>query len=868
MKILGRLWLLRIFLGTSVAIIGFLPYPAFSQSRTKIVSGDSTTKTVIAGLYNKSSLHEWLFGKHYRREWSTPVLASSLRLDTVAGGLRPYKESGSRQTKGLRLKDPDDREYVIRSVDKSFGRAIPAIYRGTFIEDLINDQVTLSHPYAAFTVPPMAEAAKIYHANPIMAYIGKQPALKHYNGRYGNYLYLIEQRPDENWETADNFGNAKSIISTDNMLNKLLKDDNKKVDQLLYVRCRLFDMFIGDWSRHEDQWRWAVVKDGDKTLYKPIPRDRDQVYSIFDGVIPQAIINSAQFEHLQSFGNTIKKVEVYGYPSRFLDRRCANEVTLEQWVSIAQDLQRSLTDAVIEDAVRQMPPEVYEISGEKIIANLKSRRGHLVEFATDYYKFLARHVDVVGTHARDHFEVKRLNSDETSVEVFGFKNDGQREDMPRYSRIFKTKETKDIRIYGIGGEDVLNMAGHVKKGIIVRFIGSDNRDSIVDDSWVSNGRHNTHIYDDDYNKFNVTDEAKLHLSHDSEIHKYNYKEFEYHIRGFLPMVYYDNPDRAFVGIGYRFARHIWRKVPYGFDQNIQLRYSLSQNALSLVYKGKFYQMVGKWDIDLFAKYDAARWTNFFGLGNETKRVVDELRYYRLSTNEIIGSVGLSRWVSAHHLVSANVYYQGIEVLKEPGRFVTETYLSNQQYYFQHHMYAGAKANYTFLDVDNKYIPQKGLMFYAGAEYTGNTAERNKTFATFYGLTHAYIPLIKHFSLSLRVGATSVHGTPEFYQYAATGGPMNLRGYVRDRFWGNTAFYNANEIRYIRDVRSRLMNGKVGLLALYDNGRVWLKGENSKTMHHAYGAGVLVAPFNRFHAVATCAQSEDGLIVQFNINTLL
>ena len=33
-----------------------------------------------------------------------------------------------------------------------------------------------------------------------------------FNNEYGNRLYLFEQRPDENWEEAANFGNSKNIV--------------------------------------------------------------------------------------------------------------------------------------------------------------------------------------------------------------------------------------------------------------------------------------------------------------------------------------------------------------------------------------------------------------------------------------------------------------------------------------------------------------------------------------------------------------------------------------------------------------------------------------------------------------------------------
>jgi hypothetical protein len=37
-------------------------------------------------------------------------------------------------------------------------------------------------------------------------------------------------------------------------------------DEDEYIKARLFDMLIGDWDRHYDQWRWAEQKKGSSYL--------------------------------------------------------------------------------------------------------------------------------------------------------------------------------------------------------------------------------------------------------------------------------------------------------------------------------------------------------------------------------------------------------------------------------------------------------------------------------------------------------------------------------------------------------------------------------------------------------------------------
>jgi hypothetical protein len=332
-------------------------------------------------------------------------------LDTAFGGLNPYQAGGGRQSKSLRLKDAQNREWVLRSIDKSYTGALPEIFHNTFVEKIANDQVSIAHPYSAPTIPIMAEAAKIYHTKPIIRWLPQQKALDTFNKDVGNNLYLLEQRPDENWETASNLGNSKNLISTDKLLENLLEDNDNYVDQSFFMRARLFDIFIGDWGRHEDQWRWATFEEGDDTkIYKAIPRDRDQAYTKFDGKLVGILLAAANLDHLQTFDYEIKDINHFNFPARNLDRRLLNELTLDQWLSVAKDLQQALTDAVIETSNQTNAFRVFSISGNEIIAKLKSRRNHLTEYARDYYTFLAKEVEITGSQKNELFEIKRLDN--------------------------------------------------------------------------------------------------------------------------------------------------------------------------------------------------------------------------------------------------------------------------------------------------------------------------------------------------------------------------------------------------------------------------------------------------------------------------
>jgi len=47
----------------------------------------------------------------------------------------------------------------------------------------------------------------------------------------------------------------------------------------------------------------------------------------------------------------------------------------------------------------------------------------------------------------------------------------------------------------------------------------------------------------------------------------------------------------------------------------------------------------------------------------------------------------------------------------------------------------------------------------------------------------------------------------------------------------------------QNINSYFFRGKGGLVAFFDDGRVWLPGETSNTLHTGYGGGILIAPFN-------------------------
>ncbi|MFL5739206.1 MAG: hypothetical protein ACJ75B_03240 [Flavisolibacter sp.] len=835
--------------------------PLFAPAQKSVVTDSSQShyRTLIAGKeYEASSMHRWLWGKDYRKEWTTPVTVPILNLDSAFGGLRPVKIGGGRQTKTLRLSDPQGREYVLRTVHKTYDAALPDIVHGTFIVDLVNDQVAGNHPYAALTVPMMSEASGVYHTNPHYYFVPYSPRLEEYNEEFANTLCMLEERPDETQTTQQSFGQPEDIQSTEDMLEKINGDNDHLMDQHDYIKTRLFDMLIGDWGRHPDNWRWARFDSGSFKLYRPVPKDRDQTYAKFEGFLLSFILGAVHLKQLQTFDGKIKNIEWYNYPALGLDRRFSNELTRQAWTDSAKALQQYLKDPLIENSVRQMPAEMYAISGDEITRKLKSRRDKMVKYADKYYSFLAKNVDVAGTKEKEVFDVRGLNQNETEVKVFAVKKNGTVIENPVYARRFHKRETKEIRLYGMGGDDVYRISG-VQNDIKIRVIGGTATDSVINERGTA--KKLTYY---DYSKDYTSGTIKTVLSSDSSLFTYPIRGLKYDESGVLKSATYSNTRGVFVELGYRIRKQKFNKNPYGMQQVLKGNFSLFNNSFGADYIGEFNQIFGKWNLLLNGRVDQRLKNYYFGLGNETSKE-QTIEYYRMYTGEAFASAGLHRPMRNNQVFSFTISYQSIKVENEAEKhFINQGTPPNDPTVFNRKDFIGGTIGYSILKLDNAITPRKGIGFAAEATHLQNLTQTDRKSNHYEATFGFYLPLIPKFSLGVRSGVINVTGNPEFYQLAWLGGGQNLRGFHRQRFFGQTAFYDDNEIRWITNIRGHLFNGKIGLIGFLDDGRVWNKDEVSMKWHLGYGGGLMLVPFNRIAVIAYYGMSQDDKLIHLRL----
>ncbi len=410
--------------------------------------GDGSRMVLAGPEYAKPASFQKLWGKNRRLEWLTPVTVPLLLLDKYGDGLKPDEAGGGNETNSLRLQSKNGKEYTIRSINKSREDVIDKEFKNTFIEDINKDGISMSHPYSAFAMAVMQEAAGIYHTQPMLVYVPKQAALDTFNDRFGNDLYLFERRLGGNWDEADHLGNFRFLEGTDDVVEKLLKDNDVTADQKAYLKARLFDVLIADWDRHEDNWKWGSHDTTGRYLFEPIPRDRDQAFFTHNGVLIDRMLSMTGLSFMQNFGYNLASVKQLSFEERNMDRFFTNSLTKQGWISTAKFLKDVLTDEVIAASVKGLPLEIFQASGEDLIEKLKSRREQLTFAAESYYDFLAREVEIPGSQKAEKFVISANIGGGLSVGIYR-----KNEFRPYYNRIFSSDETEEVILYGMEEDD-------------------------------------------------------------------------------------------------------------------------------------------------------------------------------------------------------------------------------------------------------------------------------------------------------------------------------------------------------------------------------------------------------------------------------
>jgi hypothetical protein len=850
--------------------------PVFDPANEEaILSGldfsDSVVTVKLSEIYNKGNFHRFLMGDNYRNVWNAEIELPVFDIGFEKGGLEIIKRGGGQQTRSIRMEDKDGKQYVLRSVNKYVEKALAENMRNTIAVDVLQDGISASHPFAALTVPGLADAAGVMHTNPKIVWVPDDPRLGIYRHDIANDVFLFEERPAGNREDIESFGRSEDIVNTAEVIKKTQKDQDYQVDQQAVVRARIFDILINDWDRHDDQWRWASFKKDKNTTYKPIPRDRDQVFFVNEGIGMKLATQKYPMRKFVGFDYEIDDVNGLTFNGRYFDRSFMTEPDMQDWMAIADDIKNSVTNSVIHQSISSLPENIYDSTGAVIEGKLQARRDLLPEYAKEYYLFLSQAVDVVGTKDRELFNVERQENGDTKVRVFALSDKKGKVKQQLYFREFKFDETKEVRLYGLSGKDSFVVEGTGNKGIKVRIIPGKGNDLIVDESKVKGLGKKTIVYDrkDKKNEIVKGSETKLQLSKKKTIDDYNRKQFKHDQNMPLLKVGYNIDDGIFVGGGLKINRYNFRdSTMHKISGTIAFR----TLAFGIAYEGLFTSISQTFDLIIDANFSLPRNVdNYFGLGNQTVKLTDDKAYYRVRYAYAWANPMLKQTINKDFYYAFGPIYQYFKVTDTTGKFIGDYYPQyfDSSAYLPHH-YTGMNAKFLLDNRDEEVLPKRGILWETEATGFYSIREDGRNFIKLRSDLRFYLSFRKdpRVVFAFRFGGAVNIGQYEFYHANFLGGKTNLRGFLSNRFAGDQSFYQNTEIRVkLLNVNSYIFNGQTGFLVFNDIGRVWVGGEDSDRWHDGYGIGVWLTPFDFAALTLTYSRSVEENLINFSFSFL-
>ncbi|MBI4502071.1 MAG: BamA/TamA family outer membrane protein [Gemmatimonadetes bacterium] len=805
--------------------------------------------------YRAGWLHQLLFGRHYRGLWVEPIPAPVLDLGAFAGGLVPVRRGGGRQTKSLRLRAPDGREYVFRSIDKDPAAALPEPLRRTIAGRVLQDQISSGHPAAPLVAAPLLDAAGILHADPILAFLPDDARLGDFRAEFGNMLGIIEERPDEGDGDAPGWGGFTRIVGSERLLERLQESPKDRLDAGAFLTARLVDMWLGDWDRHPDQWRWAVIQRGGTRRWLPIPRDRDQAFVRLDGILPGLARYSRP--QLQSFGRDFPSISGLTWSGRQMDRRFLVQLGWPQWDSVVRDLDERLTDSAVAVAVGQSPTPYLAIDSARLASALRNRRTGLPKAARRFYLQLAREPDI---HATDRPEVAQLHRDaDGSVEVV-LRATGN--DQPYFARRFDPAETREVRLYLHGGDDSAVLTGAGPDRITLRVIGGGGDDVLRDATAVGGVR----FYDD-------RGRTRVKLGPASRLDERRWRPLraspgpdgagawrDWGDR-WLPVPWITfGPDLGlFLGGGASYQRFGFRREPYAWRARLRAGYATGAARPRVEFDADRRAENGPLVYTVAARASGIETIRFYGLGNATPGGPTDafkVRQTQITVRPAVGIVTAGASVTVGPVLS----YAKTDLLA--GTLLERTRPYGTEPFGQ----LGARLEFSMDTRDTTAAATQGALGRLGTSVYPAVLDVESPFGEIHGEMATFLSAAGALqpTLALRIGGKKVWGDFPFHEAAFLGGAGSVRGLAEQRFAGTAAAWGNAELRVALGRFFMVLPGRFGVFGLTDAGRVWASGEASRTWHTGVGGGVwfaFLSSANTISAAVVRSAERNGVYVR-------
>jgi len=805
--------------------------------------------------YRAGGLHRLLLGKEYRSLWTTPVSVPVLDLRSFAGGLRPVSKGGGKQTRSLLLVALDGRQFFFRAVDKDASVLLPTELRGTVAGRVVRDQTSSALPTAPPVVDRLLTAAGIPHAEERLFVLPRDPSLGEFQNEFGGLMGFLQERVGGAEGPPSHWGGATEIIGTDTLFARVGRSPDDRVDARALLAARLFDVMIGDWDRHRDQWVWVRHGDDRPRRWMPVPRDRDQAFAKYDGFLFYFARQTAP--QLTNFGRQYSYMPGATWNGRDVDRRFLVELDWPVWDSVADALQSRLTDSVIANAVRALPPQHFQLRGTQLAAALRSRRDGLSEAAKRYYRMLAEKVDVHGTEQADDASLTWLPHGELELTL---SRSGSGEE-PYFARRFPPHATEELRLFLDGGDDRVVVRGE-GGGIRARILGGEGRDLLVD-SVRSGGQE---FYDDPAGPSRAE-------GFSTKVDRRPYRPPQENPRAVAPQDWggrwavqplgsYAPDVGALLGASATHTSYGFRKHPFATRHRVRAGFATGPKTYRVEYEGQFRRENSASYSELLLRASGIDVITFHGFGNEIAAPFDR-EFYRVTQDAFGVQPSMVFALGGPATLQVGPILKYVSTDDRPGRFLAT--LGNL-YGTGNFGEVGGGVTFRVDTRDRINAATRGLLFEVGGKVYPAVWDVDSTFGEVHGVATTYLtaraPLDP--TLAIRVGGRKLWGQYPYFEAAFIGGAPTVRLGRVNRYAGDAAAYGSAELRFSLTRVTVVLPADWGLFGLADVGRVFLEGESSDKWHTAFGGGVSLAYLNRANTLSLAVargEEQTGVYLQ-------
>ncbi|CAN5768916.1 hypothetical protein BH23GEM10_BH23GEM10_01150 [soil metagenome] len=844
-----------------------------------------TAVAVADSQFAAGQLERLLLGSNWRDLWLTPVRAPVLDIGTYAGGIEPY-EVGGRQSWTLHFRNGEGRRYIFRSAEKNLHRvALPEHVRYTFIGNIIQDAISMMVPVVGVIMAPLHEAAGVLHSRAELVVMPDDPRLGEYRELFAGKLGQIEENPDELPDDEPGFAESTKIVRTSSFLERLDESNEHRLVSSEYLALRLVDFLVNDTDRGGDQWKFASYPDNGGELWRPVPRDADWALMRANGllgfVVQRAYLKLASLDHDYATLSTLT------FMTRDMDRRFLVDIPRPVWDSVVTALQTRITDDVLAEAIARLPDEYEPAVTSWTLDRLRSRRDQLHMIAAEYYEMVAREADIIASDEPERAIVERLEDGSTLVRLYALDldddedpADGQAASEPFFTRRFVPAETREIRLFMRGGNDHVVVRGTSAGGILLRVIGGEDDDVLVDSATVAGGAGTvlytaggdnrivagpaTHV---DGRPFEHTapgrpedlygyadgeepgDDAAVDVEQKLSGERYR----DWGRRSGFGMAVDHRPGVGVLAGGrYSVTGFGFRREPHRYSLDLTGLYAPERGTFGVEVAGDYRLENSPIGFELNAHASQFESFRFFGYGNDTPGDAANTRVQR---DEIAVRPAVYWEIDGARLAVGPVVRYGRSDFGLGSPFDEVRPFGSGTF---GQVGGWTRAEWEFGPVAN--AQPRGALLDIGAAAYPAMWDVTEAFGDAHAEAQAFVPVPgpgRPF-LALRAGGKRVWGSFPAHEAAFIGGRHSLRGYATDRFAGDAAAWGGAELHVTLTRMELLVRGDLGVFGLADAGRVWLADVSPDGWHTALGGGLRFATLGSALSLAWAAGEEDRL----------